>query len=394
LKDQQFPHPRHDFGSSVSIACISLDQLNLDYQIQGQKFLDTFLHNKNIVVISCFDDFYTYNYLFGDYIDFHGKNQGLYSAPEFQPAFDAIQEICQRQKYCFLITPQPQTQETFLDNERLFYIEVPEFYGIYRRWFSQGYEIENPDVNLQRHFLLLNKRNRPGRQLLFYLAYGSNLLDKSYASFLGHASGLKTKFSSELFDNNDALIQQTNTGLEQVGNEIRKILPYSSDALLEIRDQTMGTGGWLPDHRLYEQSFISIIGETHESVNGATIFTEKIFRTIWFRRPFLVLGGAGYLRELRKLGFQTFGRWINESYDLEPSLFLRVQMIHKEMIKISTLSIRDCKNILIEMQSVLDHNLEILKHLDDLLPARLREIDRFILSKDVHLKNQKPCLRR
>jgi len=65
---------------------------------------------------------------------------------------------------------------------------------------------------------------------------------------------------------------------------------------------------------LYQDCLIDLVAESH--VKGATFFpTEKTFRPMWCRRPFIVFGSANYLEYLRQMGFRTFGDFWDESYD-------------------------------------------------------------------------------
>ena len=62
--------------------------------------------------------------------------------------------------------------------------------------------------------------------------------------------------------------------------------------------------------------------DTYFSVVTETVFdypysfrTEKIWKPIAMGHPFVVASNVGYLRDLRNMGFQTFGHVIDESYD-------------------------------------------------------------------------------
>ena len=65
---------------------------------------------------------------------------------------------------------------------------------------------------------------------------------------------------------------------------------------------------------VYNNSYYSIVAETTFS-NVYSQFTEKVAKPIIARRPFVAFCGRHYLKNLRSLGFQTFGRVIDESYD-------------------------------------------------------------------------------
>jgi hypothetical protein len=66
--------------------------------------------------------------------------------------------------------------------------------------------------------------------------------------------------------------------------------------------------------QIYNQTAYSIVAETHAD-NRYSFFTEKIFRPMLARRLFVMFSGWKYLKNLRKLGFQTFDNVIDESYD-------------------------------------------------------------------------------
>jgi hypothetical protein len=64
----------------------------------------------------------------------------------------------------------------------------------------------------------------------------------------------------------------------------------------------------------YQDIFCDIVCETYFS--GKTFFvTEKTWRPIIYRRPFIVQGPQWYLKNLRRLGFRTFSDWWSEGYD-------------------------------------------------------------------------------
>ena len=55
--------------------------------------------------------------------------------------------------------------------------------------------------------------------------------------------------------------------------------------------------------------------------------TEKIFKPICARRPFILVGAKGNLAYLRSYGFKTFDQWISEDYDHEEDNEKRLLMI-------------------------------------------------------------------
>jgi len=84
--------------------------------------------------------------------------------------------------------------------------------------------------------------------------------------------------------------------------------------------------------------------------------TEKIFKPIVARRPFILVAAPGNLAYLKSYGFRTFDRWIDESYDLEEDHYIRIEKITAEIAKLCALSPVELKQMHAEMQEVLEYN--------------------------------------
>jgi len=64
----------------------------------------------------------------------------------------------------------------------------------------------------------------------------------------------------------------------------------------------------------YNYFFIDIVSETYFSGNTFLV-TEKTWRSIATKTPFIVYGPTEFLLNLKKLGFKTFEKWWSEEYD-------------------------------------------------------------------------------
>jgi CRISPR/Cas system CSM-associated protein Csm2 small subunit len=85
-------------------------------------------------------------------------------------------------------------------------------------------------------------------------------------------------------------------------------------------------------HGAYETANFEIISE---AVTDHIFYaTEKTYKSIVAKLPFMAISTAGYLGYLRSLGFETFGSIIDESYDQEPDLEKRITMIATEAKRI------------------------------------------------------------
>jgi len=113
----------------------------------------------------------------------------------------------------------------------------------------------------------------------------------------------------------------------------------------------------------YNKLFAEIVSETY--TEGNTFFpTEKTFRPIALKTPFIVNGPKYFLKNLRKLGFKTFNKWWPEDYDNYDNVD-RIEKIFKNIDYISGLSYSELNTMYNSMEHVLDHNRALLKTITD-----------------------------
>jgi len=84
--------------------------------------------------------------------------------------------------------------------------------------------------------------------------------------------------------------------------------------------------------------------------------TEKIFKPIVAQRPFMLAAAPGNLAYLKSYGFESFDRWIDESYDdiIDPDQ--RLQAIVNQTQRLCSMSRSDLQGMHQEMMPVLEHN--------------------------------------
>jgi hypothetical protein len=110
----------------------------------------------------------------------------------------------------------------------------------------------------------------------------------------------------------------------QIGSKAAVDLTGEFIDQLPIKDESVDSYPILtPAHfsisKLYPNIFLEIVCETF--LSGRTFYpTEKTWRPIICRTPFLMIGPKNFLENLRQLGFKTFGNWWDESYDQDADL--------------------------------------------------------------------------
>jgi hypothetical protein len=109
------------------------------------------------------------------------------------------------------------------------------------------------------------------------------------------------------------------------------------------------------EYQLWQSSLLHVVNET-VFYQPKLHLTEKIFKPIVAQRPFILVAAPGNLKYLKNYGFQTFGPWIDESYDdiLDPDL--RLDAVAKEIEKFARMSLPELRNIHQDMQAVLAFN--------------------------------------
>lgn len=143
--------------------------------------------------------------------------------------------------------------------------------------------------------------------------------ERMYCSFKHHSFKYKnsslTSFNhniKEVLQDKDALTYLTYSG-QTVNQMLNTIVPYSDindifTSAIGYPDQTLG---W---EEIYRNIPLEIICETSVSTN---VFdpSEKTWRPMIYKRPFLAIGSKSFLARLREVGYKTFEAVIPDYYD-------------------------------------------------------------------------------
>jgi hypothetical protein len=111
-----------------------------------------------------------------------------------------------------------------------------------------------------------------------------------------------------------------------------------------------------------KKSFCGIINETRFAYPFGNI-SEKTLSTINCRVPFILVGPPNSLSYLQNLGFKTFSKWWDESYDQETDHQKRISKIFNLIDFIDSMSLKDLTSMYNSMNEILSHNIKNLKKL-------------------------------
>jgi hypothetical protein len=215
------------------------------------------------------------------------------------------------------------------------------------QYFDQDIKWTRPYITLNR----LHTNDRSYRLNLVARLAKQKLLDQGYVSLhLGHTE--HGTWHQEL-ENPDT----------RLSREARKLISKHLDQPL-ILDRDNTTGSLSADFgdrefKLWKSGLWHIVTETvfyHDKLH----LTEKIFKPIVAQRPFMLAAAPGNLAYLKSYGFQTFDRWIDESYDTIADPDQRLQAIVDQTQRLCAMSNSELREMHLEMQPVLEHNFNHL----------------------------------
>lgn len=111
----------------------------------------------------------------------------------------------------------------------------------------------------------------------------------------------------------------------------------------------------------YQYFFVDVVCETW--YQGSNFFlTEKFWRAVMTRTPFIIHGPQWVLENIKRLGFKTFDQWWDEGYSQDPGEHRLVE-IKKVIDSLGSKTIPELRGIYCDMQSVLDHNFDVFMNL-------------------------------
>jgi hypothetical protein len=139
-------------------------------------------------------------------------------------------------------------------------------------------------------------------------------------------------------------------------NEFLDAVPFTLDTITFTQREAISSNDIF---LYYHSSDFLVVRET--LFRNDTFITEKTWKAVEMKKPFIIVGGLHTLQYLKELGFRTFDKWIDERYDNETNIQKRAMMIYNEVDKLANLDLYTFRKIIAEMMEVVDHNYYHLK---------------------------------
>jgi hypothetical protein len=144
---------------------------------------------------------------------------------------------------------------------------------------------------------------------------------------------------------------------------------------------------------------------TPSDIHYDTFFfiTEKTYRTILMKQPFILFSNARALKFLKKSGYKTFDPYINESYDDIENFVDRQKAIVDEVKRLNSMELDEFKDLLVKCREIATHNYEVLMTREankyhntvwsnEVIKPYMKEIDKKISSMNLIDWHRQPLL--
>lgn len=208
--------------------------------------------------------------------------------------------------------------------------------------------------NHAKIYINLNRFWKPHRLALLFLLESKGLLDKGYNSFSLDENRCQETIISTLYDyENTGIIEQLKNGMSVIDK-----LPLS----LDISDW-IGNPNNL-DHAIapyFVKSVLSLVTETFYENKEPRFLSEKIFKPIFVRHPFILLSTPRSLNLLKMIGYQTFHPLVDESYDDENDIGKRMELATSQLERITNFSSIELSQFKEHADLIVEYNFKILR---------------------------------
>lgn len=233
-----------------------------------------------------------------------------------------------------------------------------EFYSCCERIMQQKLKniTCNPltNNNPKKKFICFNRNTTSHKVCLLKLLSKKDLIKFSYYSF-----PLKNDTKTKL-DTVDYFYSKLKNHLDD-SEKVIKSLPLIIDTE-KILEENHAWKSELHLQSFYQESYFSVVTETNFNNNTPRFLTEKIFKAILHKHPFIVVSNPYTLQHLRDLGYKTFHGIIDETYDTLIDDSERLLYVVNEIERLCNLSTNELILFQKKCLEIVEYNYNILRN--------------------------------
>lgn len=246
-------------------------------------------------------------------------------------------------------------------------------------------------TTFDKSYINLNRRWKTHRLGLLSLLHSRGLIDKGYNSFplvsecveqapedrKKYIKGFfvetkKSMISNDMTDDDmyNLLFDETLEAYSDIrdllenGRNVKDILPLKVDSNHFADDETkhMAYSDQKSLLKFARSSYFTVVTETNFDNKSARFITEKTYKPIFYKHPFILLSPPNSLERIKHLGYKTFEPVIDESYDRETNDSIRLRMIADEIERLSNLTPSEIEDFCNKLLPIVEHNFQVLKN--------------------------------
>jgi hypothetical protein len=249
---------------------------------------------------------------------------------------------------------------------------LPKFKNFNYEWgYLVDWDIPDTIQKKKYHFISLNRIRKFHRLYFGVLLHQKSLIENNVFSYWSYYTDEMELTEKNYFpkgrENEVRMVRDINPKLSRdtILDFLSKV-PYKADDIKNPIDSEYSYTRLPELEKLCKESFVQIITETDTWGDefNRPVFTEKTIKVLKSKLPFMIIGQPLILKYLKRLGFKTFDKWWDESYDtiskqsLNPvqNVALRTESVVVEIEKLCKLNMEEINLMYEDMKEVLEHN--------------------------------------
>lgn len=298
-------------------------------------------------------------------------------------SFDTIEDFCQhinvspQNVYICLANPQSiklnRQSYPSLSQYNFFSFDRFELDAV-QIGSSMGDLIYKVKFNDRKRFLFLNRRYSVDRAYLYFKFHEFNLLDNMHCTFKldNIYSDIPVTLQNVIADlqanykaSGASVIEHINQHVDYFSNSLPNEIKTKMSPIYNIDDKKSFLYSFW-NLAAHNSTDIGIVTETFRNQLGISegdihykthyFITEKTYRTILMKQPFILFSNPYALKYLKTGGYKTFAPFIDESYDNIENLADRQNAIINEVRRLDRMSDTDFAEMMEQIQEIVTYN--------------------------------------
>lgn len=274
----------------------------------------------------------------GNYLGWVRLIRDAHAFPQIPMYFAMCSELCPKHK--FALRRAFQGQLNFVMSPMIVKYTVDE---LQQKLKTVGMSVEAGALlddylgsPKQKLYTALTRDPKYHRLAMMHGLRANGLLDKGYVSHLIQNSYNSSAVAVKSSEYAQRVVWDMDNNGPMPYMEVDDVEPTAHARSAFIQE---GIGGVIPLDQMVSSCY-DLVQETstrydvvpYGSVVDMAVVTEKLIKSLIFARPFVVNGGPGCLRVIRRWGFETCGYLFDESYDELEHFVDRQEVIVRSML--------------------------------------------------------------